>query len=96
MVLASSPAEESKDDHDDDAFCQRISFGPGDEVLVKKLAPASDRPLLAEMAGIGPRHLDKWLVCVPLDRCGSDKLSTSASTPTLRLEKRLLEWPLLE
>jgi len=72
-LLASSLAWAPKADretHTDRIYAdpEPVRFGPGDELLVRIIGTASDRPLFAELARISPTNTDKWLVCVPLHR----------------------------
>ncbi|NLX15203.1 MAG: hypothetical protein GXY44_16365 [Phycisphaerales bacterium] len=50
---------------------RRIPFGPGDELLAKVVADGTRYPKLMRRNGIGKP--DQWLLCKPLDRCGSNK-----------------------
>ena len=65
-----------------------LRFGPGDELLVRALCDAAERPKLAERLRIRPGSAGRWLVCMPLDCCRRDEAtacSAEADAGSLRL-----------
>jgi len=48
----------------------KMSFGPGDQILVRVEGPLSEYKNLARRAGIKNEHMRNWLVCTPIDVCG--------------------------
>lgn len=50
---------------------REMSFGPGDQILVRVEGLLSEYKGLAERAGIKNEHIDNWLVCTPMDVCYS-------------------------
>ena len=51
------------------SITKKISFGPGDEILVRIEGHLSDSLHLAELAGIRTEHTHNWLVCTAVDSC---------------------------
>jgi len=47
----------------------KISFSPGDEILVRIEGQLSEYGNIAEQAGIKAEHIQNWFVCTPLDSC---------------------------
>jgi hypothetical protein len=53
---------------------KNITFGPGDEILIRVEGPLCEYRSLAEQAEIKAEHIRNWLVCSPVDGCrDSDK-----------------------
>ena len=48
-----------------------ISFGPGDDILVRVEGLLSKHKTLAQNADINSEHAQNWLLCTPLDSCKS-------------------------
>lgn len=46
-----------------------ITFTPGDEILVRVEGQLSEHKDLAQQAGIGPEHIQNWVLCSPVDSC---------------------------
>jgi len=72
-----------------------MSFGPGDEILVRIEGPLLDSLALAERAGIKAEHATNWLVCAAIDSCRSnepaaDEKLSDLQTLSLDLGDRLL------
>jgi len=49
-----------------------ITFGPGDEILVRLEGELRECKGLAEQADIKPEHVSNWLVCRPVDSCAAE------------------------
>jgi serine/threonine protein phosphatase PrpC len=78
QLLTSSLAFPSSRQNDKDApstesgtslMPKKISFGPGDEILVRIEGQLSEYWGIAKQAGIKAEHIQNWLVCAPLDSC---------------------------
>lgn len=56
---------------------RNITFGPGDEILIRVEGPLCEYRSLAEQAEIKAEHTRNWLVCTPVDGCrDNDKART--------------------
>jgi len=54
----------------DSSTCSKnITFGPGDEILIRVEGPLCEYRSLAEQAEIKAEHTRNWLVCSPVDGC---------------------------
>jgi serine/threonine protein phosphatase PrpC len=51
---------------------KNISFGPGDEILIRVEGLLCEYRSLAEQAEIKAEHARNWLVCTPVDGCRDD------------------------
>lgn len=51
---------------------KRITFGPGDEILVRVENRLSQYRDIAEISGIENKHWGNWLVCAPVETCQAD------------------------
>lgn len=86
-LLASSLPHKEKSDRNRDCGVDELSchsrairFAVGDEVLAKILCDASERPGLAQRAGIRTGSAGNWLICAPLDQVGQRSFSKGLST----------------
>ena len=48
---------------------KQMTFGPGDEILVRVEGRLSEYKELAQKSGIKPEFAKNWLVCAPVDSC---------------------------
>jgi len=69
---------------------KEMSFGPGNDILVRIEGELTDHASLARRAGIRKKHLSNWLVCSLVDHCPDplteQKLHVSVNR-TLRLRQ---------
>ena len=67
-----------------------ISFGPGNDILVRIEGELAEHAPLARRAGIRKKHISNWLVCSLVDHCPnqhSEQQLHVASNHTLRLRQ---------
>ena len=48
---------------------KKMSFGPGDEILVRIESKLSDNKTLLKQSTIRPEHAENWLICTAVDSC---------------------------
>ncbi len=61
-----------------------MSFGPGDQILVRIEGLLSNDKDLAQRAQIKYKHLKNWLVCTPIEICGCGARPIEKRSPALR------------
>jgi hypothetical protein len=61
-----------------------MSFGPGDQILVRVEGLLSNNDALSRQTQIQKKHHKKWLVCAPIEVCGRDKPLTDKTPMALR------------